>query len=174
MLHIVHVSTGGGVAKAVEARARGVDVTLETCPHYLFFTEADLERIGVAAKCAPPLREPGRTCEAVAGDTRWAGRHRGVRPLAGRPCAQDRWRFPCVVGRIAGIQSTLAVLLERGVEGRRIRFEQIAALVAAHPAARFRIPAKGAIAPGNDADLLLLDPSRSYTLSPASCTSGTK
>ena len=42
-LHIVHVSTGSGVAKAAEARARGVDVSVETCPHYLFFTDEDLE-----------------------------------------------------------------------------------------------------------------------------------
>ena len=55
-LHIVHVSTGGGVAMAAEARARGVDVSIETCPHYLFFTEEDIERLGVVAKCAPPLR----------------------------------------------------------------------------------------------------------------------
>lgn len=56
-LHIVHVSSGGGVATAAEARARGVDVTIETCPHYLFFRVEDVERIGVAAKCAPPIRD---------------------------------------------------------------------------------------------------------------------
>jgi allantoinase len=55
-LHIVHVSSGRGVAMAAEARASGVDVSIETCPHYLFFTEADLEQLGAIAKCAPPLR----------------------------------------------------------------------------------------------------------------------
>ena len=55
-LHIVHVSSGRGVALAAEARARGVDVSIETCPHYLFFTDEDVERLGVVAKCAPPLR----------------------------------------------------------------------------------------------------------------------
>jgi allantoinase len=55
-LHIVHVSTGTGIALAAEARAHGVDVSTETCPHYLFFTEDDLERLGTVAKCAPPLR----------------------------------------------------------------------------------------------------------------------
>src|SRR6185295_710602 len=55
-LHIVHVSSGRGVAMAAEARAHGVDVSIETCPHYLFFTDEDLERLGVVAKCAPPLR----------------------------------------------------------------------------------------------------------------------
>src|ERR1700691_3159187 len=55
-LHIVHVSSGRGVALAAEARAQGVDVSIETCPHYLFFTEEDVERLGAVAKCAPPLR----------------------------------------------------------------------------------------------------------------------
>ena len=55
-LHIVHVSSGRGVALAAEARAQGTDVSIETCPHYLFFTEDDVERLGAVAKCAPPLR----------------------------------------------------------------------------------------------------------------------
>lgn len=55
-LHIVHVSSGSGVRAAAEARARGVDVSIETCPHYLFFTAEDMERLGAVAKCAPPLR----------------------------------------------------------------------------------------------------------------------
>src|SRR5215211_455112 len=55
-LHVVHVSTGRGVAQIAAARARGVDVTAETCPHYLVFDEDDLERLGATAKCAPPLR----------------------------------------------------------------------------------------------------------------------
>ena len=166
-LHIVHVSSGSGVAAAAEARARGVDVTVETCPHYLFFTEADVERIGVAAKCAPPLRS--REERAKLWDEMLDGHvdivasdHSPADPalkIAGDFCAS--W------GGIAGVQSTLAVLLERGVEGRRVRFEQIAAFVAANPAARFRIASKGAIAAGNDADLVVLDTSRSYTLSQA-------
>src|SRR5256886_17597805 len=55
-LHIVHVSCGSGVALVAEARARGIDVTCETCPHYLVLTEHDMEQLGAVAKCAPPLR----------------------------------------------------------------------------------------------------------------------
>src|SRR4029077_19159832 len=55
-LHIVHVSTGRGVALVAEARARGVNVSCETCPHYLVLTKEDVERIGPLAKCAPPIR----------------------------------------------------------------------------------------------------------------------
>src|ERR1700735_2605919 len=56
-LHIVHVSSGRGVALAAEARAQGTDVSIETCPHYLFFTAEDVETLGAVAKCAPPLRD---------------------------------------------------------------------------------------------------------------------
>jgi allantoinase len=165
-LHIVHVSTGSGVAKAADARARGVDVSVETCPHYLFFTEEDLEIVGVAAKCAPPLRHPdehamlwgevldGRV-DLIASDHSPAD-----------PALKKAGDFRASWGGVAGVQSTLAVLLERGLDGRRLRFEHISALIAANPAARFRIPSKGTLVPGNDADLMLLDPARSYTLAP--------
>jgi allantoinase len=55
-LHIVHVSSGRGVSRVAEARARGVDVSCETCPHYLVLQEDDLAALGAIAKCAPPLR----------------------------------------------------------------------------------------------------------------------
>ena len=166
-LHIVHVSTGSAVTLAAEARERGVDVSVETCPHYLFFTVDDLEPIGVAAKCAPPLRgadEHSKLWNEVLGGRvdLIASDHSPSLPSMKRP-----GDFRASWGGVAGVQSTLAVLLERGLDGRRLRFEQIAMLVAANPAARFRIPSKGALAVGSDADLLLLDPSRSYTLEPA-------
>ena len=63
-LHVVHVSSGRGVALVAEARARGVDVTCETCPHYLVLDDEDAERLGAAAKCAPPLR-PAAEREAL-------------------------------------------------------------------------------------------------------------
>src|SRR5260370_19608250 len=55
-LHIVHVSAGRGVALVAQARAQGVDVSCETCPHYLVLTEEDVEHLGAVAKCAPLLR----------------------------------------------------------------------------------------------------------------------
>ena len=55
-LHVVHVSTGRGVALVAARARRGVDVTCETCPHYLLLSEDDVERLGAVAKCAPPLR----------------------------------------------------------------------------------------------------------------------
>ncbi len=55
-LHIVHVSLAEGIQAAALAKQAGVNVTVETCPHYLLFDEDDFARIGPMAKCAPPLR----------------------------------------------------------------------------------------------------------------------
>jgi allantoinase len=63
-LHVVHVSSGAGVALVADARARGVDVTCEVCLHHLVLDEDDMERLGAVAKCAPPLR-PRAECEAL-------------------------------------------------------------------------------------------------------------
>jgi allantoinase len=149
---------------AAEAKARGVDVSIETCAHYLFFTEEDLERLGAIAKCAPPLRDATQhrelwgklldgTIDIVASD------HSPAPPDMKMGAMTRVW------GGIAGVQSTLAVLLERGHFEWGLPLERIAALTAATPARRFRIPRKGQLAPGNDADLTLVDMNGSHTLS---------
>jgi allantoinase len=162
-LHIVHVSCGRGVALAAEARARGTDVSIETCPHYLFFTEQDVERLGPVAKCAPPLRATSEQHELwdellqqhvdiVASD------HSPALPSMKRGDIIAAW------GGIAGVQSTLAVLLEAGYHQRGLPLERISALLAAEPARRFRIRRKGTIEPGMDGDLVLVDLNRVATL----------
>jgi allantoinase len=165
-LHIVHISSGRGVAAALEARARGANLTIETCPHYLFFTEEDLERIGAAAKCSPPLRP------AIERDALWR------RLLAGEidiiasdhsPSSPDLKRgsnFFDLWGGIAGVQSTLAVLLEAGHRARGLSLENIMRMTAETPAQRFRIAGKGKIVPGYDADLALVDLTSPFTLAP--------
>jgi len=151
-LHVVHISSGSGVAAALEARASGADISLETCPHYLYFTGEDMLRIGAAAKCAPPLRS-AQEREALRDALM-----RSDIDIVGSdhsPCApelKNRASFFEIWGGIAGVQSTLAVLLTLGVPP-----EQVASLTAANGAKRFRIHGKGAIAPGFHADLALLD-----------------
>jgi allantoinase len=165
-LHIVHISSGRGVAAALEARAQGTNLTIETCPHYLFFTEDDLERIGAAAKCSPPLRP------APERDALWQ------RVLAGdvdivasdhSPSSPDLKRDPDffrIWGGIGGVQSTLAVLLEAGHHTRGLALESIVRMTAGTPASRFGIAGKGKIAPGYHADLALVDLRQSFTLAP--------
>ena len=162
-LHIVHVSSGRGVAMAAEARARGVDVSIETCPHYLFFTDEEVERLGTVLKCAPPLRSAGEQAalwaevlngrvDIVASD------HSPAEPAMKVGDFRRAW------SGIAGVQSTLAVLLERGHHHRNLPVERIVALTAEQPARRFRLAGKGSVRCGNDADLVLVEPAASYTL----------
>ena len=161
-LHIVHVSSGRGVVAAIEARSRGVDVSIETCPHYLFFTEEDLERLGAVAKCAPPLRHREHQAQL------WAELEKGKIDIVASdhspaPPDMKSGSFHSAWGGIAGVQSTLNVLLDRGHFVHGISLERISELLAATPAKRFRIPRKGAIAPGNDADLALVDLGSSFS-----------
>lgn len=163
MLHIVHVSSGRGVEAAVAARQRGVDVSIETCPHYLWFTEDDVERLGAVAKCAPPLR-PRDVRESL-----WHALLTGHIDLVGSdhsptvPARKDG-PFGSAWGGIAGVQSTLAVLLEAGVHGRGLPIARVAALASREPARRFRLAGKGELAVGFDADLAIVDIDKPVTL----------
>ncbi len=157
-LHIVHVSSGRGVTAALEARARGTDVSIETCPHYLTFTDEDMERLGAVAKCAPPLRaatEQRRLWDAVRdGSIDIIGSDHSPAP----PEMKQGDNFFRIWGGIAGIHATLPSLLERVELGR------IGELLAGNPARRFRIPRKGRVAVGYDADFALVDLDRAWVM----------
>jgi allantoinase len=164
-LHLVHVSSGQGVAIAAEAMARGVDVSIETCPHYLCFTEEDVERLGVVAKCAPPLRPADEQArlwsELLHGRVHIvASDHSPAEPRLKEGTFLTAW------GGIAGAQSTLAVLLSCGHHDRGLPLTAIATLLSAAPARRFRLAGKGVLAAGGDADLAIVAPDDRYTLEP--------
>lgn len=164
-LHVVHVSTGRGVALVAEARARGADVTCETCPHYLVLTGEDLERLGSVAKCAPPLRaredqaELWRRLEADEVDL-VASDHSPCPP--GLKDEADLFR---AWGGISGCQSLLPLMLDAGYHGRKLPLTSLARLLASGSADRFGLsPRKGRIEAGADADLALVDLEEAYTL----------
>ena len=161
-LHIVHVSSGSGVALIAEARARGVDVTCETCPHYLVFSDSDVERVGALLKCAPPLRdgaERGLLLAAVRdGLVDTIGSDHSPAP-ASMKAATD---FFSVWGGISGCQSLLSVVLDLDLDPA-----DAARLTATAPAARLGLDGKGALVPGADADLVLVDPSGQVKLETA-------
>ena len=162
-LHVVHVSTGRAVALIAAARARGVDVSLETCPHYLLFTEDDLESLGAVGKCAPPLR-PAADVAAL-----WAALADGSLPMVASdhspaPASMKGGDFARAWGGISGVQSTLAALLTEGHHARRVPLSSLAAVSAGFPANRLRLAGKGSVAPGLDADIALVDLDRDWVL----------
>jgi allantoinase len=149
-LHVVHVSTARGVELVAAARARGVDATCETCPHYLLLCEDDLETLGPLAKCAPPIRAAAER-DALWGELRGgridlvASDHSPAPPALKRGGdAFAAW------GGISGCQSLLASLLGR------LPAADVARLTAGAPAARLRLSGKGRVEPGADADLALV------------------
>lgn len=135
-VHIVHVSTRAGAAVLAG------EVSGETCPHYLLYTEDDLERLGGLGKCAPPFRrERMQLMPLVVSDH--------------SPSTRDLKQgddFRQIWGGISGGQSTRQLLLALGVE-----VQQVAGVTSTNVAKRFRIAGKGDIAPGFDADLWLSD-----------------
>jgi allantoinase len=149
-LHIVHVSCGSGILLVAEARDRGIDVTCETCPHYLVLTERDMEQLGEVAKCAPPLRssDEQRQLRERLRDITTVGSDHSPSP----PEMKQRDNFFDVWGGISGCQHLLPLLIDADVSQ-----DEIARLTSGDVASRFRVPAKGAIAVGKDADFTLVD-----------------
>jgi allantoinase len=149
-LHIVHVSCGGGVALVAEARSRGVDVTCETCPHYLVLTESDMERLGAVAKCAPPLRasDDQKQLRERLPDITTIGSDHSPAP----PEMKQQDNFFDVWGGISGCQHLLTLLIDAEIPRDEIR-----RLTSGDVAARFRIRSKGTIALGQDADFTLVE-----------------
>ncbi len=193
-LHIVHVSSGRGISRVAEARARGVDVSCETCPHYLVLSEDDLAVLGAVAKCAPPLRplsEQNQLWQHLLSGTlpMVASDHSPAPPSmkgledheTGKPGDQERpqpaasetqnselltLNYFKAWGGISGCQCTLQLLLTDGYLERKLPLETIASVTSAFVARRFGLPQKGRLAMGADADLVLVDLAHSATLQP--------
>jgi allantoinase len=163
-LHVVHVSTGRGVALVAAARARGVDVTCETCVHYLVLTDEDAEALGAVAKCAPPLRSREHVedlwGQVSAGNAAFVTSDHSPCPPEMK-AGDDVFR---AWGGISGCQSTLNVMLDEGHHERGLPLEEVAALTSRNVAERFGFPDKGRLDVGTDADLALVDLGSSFTL----------
>lgn len=155
-LHIVHVSTGAGVALVAEARARGVDVTCETCPHYLAFTGEDAERIGALAKCAPPLRSSA-TQESLwdlilSGEVDMIASDHSPAPPNMKQSADAFANW----GGISGCQHLAPVFLTLAAD-RGLSLPEVVQLLSTSAAQRFHLPGKGSLSIGSDADLVIWD-----------------
>ncbi len=168
-LHIVHVSIAEGIRAIDYFKQEGVKVTSETCPHYLFFEQGDFERIGPAAKCAPPIRTREEREElwdcVLAGLVDIIGSDHSPCTWSEKEKGMDNiWK---AWGGISGIQTMLPALISEGVHKRNLPWQSLAKMLAANPARRFGVyPQKGGIWPGADADLVVVDPERQWTLTP--------
>lgn len=159
-VHFVHVSAPGTVRAIDAARRAGVAATLETCPHYLALDEDDLARLGPIAKCAPPPRpralvEELWRCLRTGMVDCLASDHSPSTAEEKRLDGGDIWP---AWGGIAGVQTTLPVLLTEGFRRRGLPLPLLSRLVSGNPARIFGLaPRKGAIRPSADADLVLVD-----------------
>ncbi len=153
-LHVCHVSTERGVELITAARAAGVDVSGETCPHYLLLDESALVARGGEAKINPPLRS---ACLAVEGLDLVSSDHVGWPP--------ERKHGPDIFALASGAPGVeLIVPLVHDALGAGA----LTRLVSESPARRFGLwPRKGNLEPGADADVIVLDPSVDWTVDPA-------
>lgn len=157
-LHFVHISSPEAVRIINEAKERGLDVTLETCAHYLLFNDEAFEEHGVYAKCAPPLRAPSVQREML--DLVVEGKIDFI-TSDHSPCAPElkdltKRNFFEAWGGINGGQFTLLSVLEVANE-KRIPLTKVAKLTAEAPAIRFGIEGKGRIEVGYDADFAIVE-----------------
>ena len=157
-LHIVHVSSGRGIQLVTAARQRGINVSCETCPHYLVLTEEDVEALGAVAKCAPPVRSQVERealwQQVLAGNVLMVTSDHSPAPASMKVDSN----FFKVWGGISGCQSLLQLLLMEGYERRQLPLTTLAAMTSEFVAQCFGLsPSKGSLVVGADADIVLVD-----------------
>jgi allantoinase len=162
-LHVVHVSCGAGIALIASARKMGVDVTCETCPHYLVLTEEDMEKLGAVAKCAPPLRaksaQDGLWEYLKTDQIQTIGSDHSPAP----PAMKISEDFFKVWGGISGAQHTLPLLITEGHVNRGMALPILSRFTTHNVVKRFKLlPKKGSISELADADLALVDLNASF------------
>ncbi|MGK6310647.1 dihydroorotase [Variovorax sp. DT-64] len=154
-LHLVHTSVGMGPVLAAEAQARGVHVTVETCPHYLTRTAYDSD-LDMRAKISPPLRDKEEQEGLWRGVLNGSVYSLGTDHVPFMPKKlEDLWtELPGVVS----FPWELSLMLHFGVHQRGLPLSRLVQINSANPARRFGLwPRKGNIEVGFDADLVLVD-----------------
>lgn len=168
-LYVFHVSSADALAEIRSARGKGWSIFAETCPHYLCLDASLYERPDGYNWCmSPPLRGPqdrAALWQAAADGT--------ISAVTSDDAAFDaeskEWgkqSFDKIPNGVPGVESRLAILYSEGVAKGRIDVSRLVALTSTNPARMTGLyPAKGQIAVGADADVVLFDPARRETLS---------
>jgi allantoinase len=165
-VHVVHVSSAASLPLLAAARARGVAVTAETCPHYLHFAAEQVPDGATEYKCAPPIRAHADR------DALWQGLLDGVLDQVvsdHSPCppemkARDSGDFMAAWGGIASLQLLLPIVWS-GMRSRGLPLERLAQWICAAPARLLGLShRKGSLEPGHDADLVVWSPEQEFTV----------
>jgi len=168
-VHIVHHSSSSSLGLLRAAKAEGLAITAETCPHYLTFAAEDVPVGATEFKCCPPIRERMNR-EAL-----WDALDRGVLDMIvsdHSPCPPELKRretgdFLTAWGGIASLQLRLpAVWTEARERGHKI--ERVVEWLAAAPARLVGLEGrKGALSVGHDADIVVFRPEATQQVEPA-------
>jgi dihydropyrimidinase len=162
-LFVVHVTCAAAAAEIEAAKGRGAPVTGETCVQYLINDVTDLARPGVEGcryVCSPPLRDAANQAPL------WNYVKRGVLesistdhcPFNDEQKARGLENFSLIPNGLAVIQYRLPKLWDEGVVTGRMTRSELVTTTSTQIAQRFGLVGKGAVAPGKDADLVVLDP----------------
>jgi allantoinase len=165
--HIVHLSNAEALADIENAKAEGLPLTVETCPHYLTFCSEDVPPGATQFKCAPPIRS-AENREAL-----WRGLGRGVIDFVvsdHSPCVPELKKletgdFMSAWGGISGLQFTLPATLWGAIR-RGYGLEDVVRWTAENTAAFVGLASKGRLEKGRDADLTVLDDAELFDLTP--------
>jgi allantoinase len=166
-VHICHVSSGRTADLIDQYRAWGADVTAETTPHFLIFEKDDFLKLGARLKTTPPLRNVADT------KILWQALADGVinivvsdHYLGELPSPEKEATFEDKQAGIAGMEVSLPLLYATGVQGGKISMARFVQVVAERPAEIFGFDwRKGKIHKGMDADLVIFDPNKEWTVS---------
>lgn len=169
-VEVVHLSSPRAAQLVQEAKARGLDIIAETCPQYLFFTWQALEKHAGLAKCNPALRSEAEVAAL------WPYLYDGTLDFIGSdhsPFLRHEKNGPnifTIPPGIPGLES-MAPLMLTAVNQGRLTLPALVRLMSARAAQVFRLPGKGTIAIGHDADITLVDLNAKWTFEPAKCLS---
>jgi allantoinase len=166
--HIVHHSAASALPQLREARAQGLPLTAETCPHYLHFTAEAIPDGATPFKCAPPIRDAANREEL------WRALAEGVLSMVASdhsPCspalkALEVGDFVRAWGGVAGLQLALPVIWTEA-SSRGFTIADIVRWMCVAPAALAGLTGrKGALAAGADADLIIFDDAATFSVKP--------
>jgi len=166
--HVVHLSAAAAIPALRQARAAGVDVSVETCPHYLTLDAGQVPDGATEFKCCPPIRDRANQ------DALWAGLAAGDIDLVvsdHSPCTielkrRDTGDFGLAWGGIASLQLGLPAVWTAARE-RGHSLAEVVEWMATVPARRMGVAGKGEIAVGNAGDLVAFAPDKAFTVDPA-------